>query len=75
MSDPGIILHPFRVELALRFPGWDFFHTVRGGIDPDYRFRPGFVGVTNEWKDVCSGDETLSSPGGAGSTTMNSGRG
>ena len=35
---------------------------MRGGIDPrDYRFRPRFFGVGDVWKDLCSGDGTLSS--------------
>ena len=36
--------------------------SVRGGIDPvGHCFRPRFVGV-NVWKDLRSGDLTLSSP-------------
>ena len=43
-------------------------HTVPDGIDSgDRRFRPRCVGV-DVWKDFSSGDRTLSSPGGAGST-------
>ena len=44
------------------------FHAVRRGIDPGgRRFRPRFVGVVDVWKDLRSGDGTLSFPGGAGS--------
>ena len=44
------------------------FLTVWGGINPgDLRFRPRAIGVVEVWKDFCSGDETLSSPGAAGS--------
>ena len=43
------------------------FHTLRGGIYPgDPCFRPPVVGVVEIWKDLQSGDETLSSPGAAG---------
>ena len=42
--------------------GWGF-HTVRGGTDPGYlRFRPRVVGDVEIWKDLWSGDGTLSSP-------------
>ena len=40
------------------------FHTVRGGIDPrDLRSRPRVAGVLKIWKDLESGDGTLSFPG------------
>ena len=39
------------VALALRIPGYGV-HTVRAGIDPgNRRFRPGFAGVVDVWKD------------------------
>ena len=42
---------------------------MRGGIDPgDDRFYPRFVVVAYVWKYLESGDGTLSSAGGAGST-------
>ena len=45
-------------------------HTVRADVDPGNRwFHPRFVGVVNIWKDYDAVDVTLSSPGGAGSTT------
>ena len=43
------------------------FHTLRGGIDPgDLCFRPQVVGVVEVWRELSSGDKTLSSPGAAG---------
>ena len=47
--------------------GWGF-HTARGGIDPgDLCFRPRVVGVAKVWKDIESGDGSLSLPDAAGS--------
>ena len=46
--------------------GWGFY-TVRGGFDPgDHRFYPQVVGVVKVLNGLQSGDETLSSQGGAG---------
>ena len=48
---------------------WDWgFHTSRGGINPgDLYFGPRVVGVVEVWKDFSSGNQTLFSPGAAGS--------
>ena len=74
-SEAGMVPFPPGVALALCTSpsqstigrrGW-VFHTTRGGIDPGYhRFRPRVVGVVYLWKDLLTGDITLSSQGGAG---------
>ena len=70
ISDPGLRRYPPRGTLALcTSPSqsvigwWDWdFHIVRGGVDPgNHRFRPQVVGVVEVWKDLGSGDGTLSS--------------
>ena len=77
ISDPGMTYHPPRVALHLGTPGWVLarsqwgwvFHTVLGDIDSgNHRFRPRFAGLVDVFSDFLSGDEVLSSPGGAGST-------
>ena len=45
IADREMRLHPSRVTLALRAPGWGF-HTVRRGTDAGgHRFRLRLVGV------------------------------
>ena len=73
---PGMGPYHPRVALVPRTPanqqsvsGMGLPHTVLGGIIPgDHRFRPRCVGVVDVGKDFCSGDRTLYSPDGAGST-------
>ena len=43
--------YPPGVVLALQTPGWSLY-TVLGGNDPgDHRFRPGFAGDVDVFKD------------------------
>ena len=48
---------------------WNWgFHTVGGGVDPrELGFLPRVVLFLDTWNDPWTGDETLSSQGGAGS--------
>ena len=73
IHDAGMGPYPPRVTLAIRIPGWGF-HNVRGGIEPgEIHVRHQYIGVVDVWKDFCSGDGTLSFPGGAGSTNARMG--
>ena len=52
-------------HLATSQCGWGF-HTLRGDIDPgDRHFRLRVAGVVDMWRELSSGDETLSSLGAA----------